>query len=39
MSMSVERPNEDADLYTREPLRIVFAVTALVLGLVVLLHA
>jgi hypothetical protein len=39
MSMYVERRNDDDDLHAREPLRIVFAVASLVLGLVALLHA
>ncbi len=32
--MELQRPDPNAELYTREPLRIVFAVAALILGLV-----
>lgn len=36
--METQRPDPNAELYTREPLRIVFALTALVLGLVAFLQ-
>lgn len=32
--METQRPDPNAELYTREPLRIVFALAALILGLV-----
>lgn len=32
--METQRPDPDAELYAREPLRIVFALAALFLGLV-----
>lgn len=37
-SMDTARPDPNAELHSREPLRIVFALTALVLGLLTALH-
>jgi hypothetical protein len=36
--MPADRPDPNAELHTREPLRIVFALGALLLGLIVALH-
>lgn len=36
--MNPERPDPNAELHTREPMRIVFALAALVLGLIVSIH-
>ena len=36
--MQTNRPDPNEELYSREPLRIVFALAALILGLVVGLH-
>lgn len=36
--METQSPDPNAELYTREPLRIVFALAALVLGLVAFLQ-
>lgn len=36
--MDTARPDPNAELHSREPLRIVFALTALVLGLLTALH-
>ena len=37
--MDAPRPDPNAELHTREPLRIVFALAALALGLLAALHA
>jgi hypothetical protein len=37
-NMKTNLPDPNAELYTREPLRIAFAVLALILGVVVSLH-
>jgi hypothetical protein len=36
--MDMQRPDPNAELYSREPLRIVFALSALILGLVATLN-
>jgi len=36
--MKTERPDNDAELSTHEPLRIVFALSALLLGLLAAIH-
>lgn len=36
--MKPERPDPNAELHAREPLRIVFALAALVLGLIASMH-
>ena len=33
--MNAQRPDSNAELYTREPLRVIFALVALALGLLV----
>lgn len=36
--MNTDRPDPNAELHTREPLRIVFAIAALLLGVIASLH-
>ena len=36
--MKTERPDDDTDLATHEPLRIVFALAALLLGFIAAMH-
>ena len=36
--MKMDRPDPNAELNTREPLRIVFALAALLLGVIAMLH-
>jgi len=36
--MKTDRPDPNAELHTREPLRVVFALAALLLGLMAALH-
>ena len=38
-TMQADRPDPNAELHTREPLRIIFALVALLLGLIAALHA
>lgn len=38
LTMKTERPDDDAELSTHEPLRIVFALSALLLGLLAAIH-
>jgi hypothetical protein len=38
LPMNTERPDPDSEFTTREPLRIVFALVALLLGLIAAMH-